>query len=322
MNLQAEKRETRALSPWYIALTLAALCLAAALLLSGGKEASPLLAIAGEYAVARGAPALTGKEKTIPRQTLLEGTLLLASPLHPLPEDYPPPDTRTIRALVGSYLPAREDTALRREAIYALCALHTEHPLAGSVIFENGAVSPAQQEQARREAFERFLQVYPLEQALEKANAAVPGGGESEHQTGYAVDLALTGPLSMGYQDPLARTEEGRWLQDNLWRYGFVRRYGEGNREDGACEGIHIRYVGSLHAEALHTLDMTLEEYLALLRQEGALTLLKDGKPAAYLYCAPCNGDWHLPLPDGAEIQFSADNTGWAIAAVAVKQEP
>lgn len=320
MNLQAEKRAVRPWAALYIGLPLATLCVMAALLWSGAQEESPILASAGEYAVLRGAPALTGGETVISRQTLLKGTLLLVSPAHPLPADYPPPDTRTVRALVGGYLPAEEDTALCREAIYSLCTLQTEHPLTGAV-FENGAVSAAQQEQARREAFSRFQQVYPLAQALEKARAAVPGGGESEHQTGCAVDVTLTGPLSMGYADPLARSEEGRWLRDNLWRYGFIRRYADGE-EDGACEGIHLRYVGPLHAAALHALNTTLEEYLALLRREGALTLMKDSRPAAYLYCAPCQGDWHLPLPEGAEAQCSADNTGWAVAAIPVKQAP
>lgn len=285
--------------------------------LPGRKSVSPVIAAGEGYALLRGAPITEGRETVVKRKELLAGTLLLVSPAHPLPIDFPLPDTRAVHALVGSYLPAAEDTALRKEAIYALCAMETEHPLTGSLRYENGAVSAAQQEQLRRDAFERFRQIVPLTQALERSRAAVPGGGESEHQTGWAVDVSLTGPLSMGQTDPLLRTEAGKWLAENAWRYGFIRRYGS-EEEEGACEGIHLRYVGAVHAAAMHILNVSLEDYWALLRKEGSLTLLRDGEPAVYLYCTPCSGDWAFPLPEGASASFSADNTGWAAAAVRI----
>lgn len=302
-----------------MALALFALAAGLFLLLRQPREISPVIAQREEYAVLRGAPAPKGRETVIPRETLLQGALLLVSPRHPLPADYPPPDTRAVRAMVGQYLPAAENTALRREAIYALCDLQADHSLTGKAVFENGAVSAAQQDEMRRDAFRRCQQVYPLREALEKAVAAVPAGGESEHQTGWAVDVHLTETLALSRPDPLTRTETGLWLRDHLWRYGFIRRFGPDDAEAGGCEGIHLRYVGPVHAAAMHTLGLTLEAYWALLRQEGALTLLRDGRPAAYLYCAPCAGDWLLTLPENASFQCSADNTGWAAAAVSAE---
>lgn len=320
MNVLMEKRkkpETALFCACCLLMTAGLIVLS---LSSHAPAASPVIAQADGYTIERSAPALTGPGITISRRTLLQGTLMLVSGAHPLPKDFPPPDTRSVRALVGSYLPASEETLLCQEAVYALCRLQTDHSLHGLATLENGAVSAAQQEQLRQEAFERYRKVYPLSEAVEKAHAAVPGGGESEHQLGYAVDIYLTGPLALGSSDPLLRTETGKWLSDNLWRYGFIRRYNGSSGEEGACEHIHLRFVGTFHAAAMHALHMTLEEYLALLRAEGSLTLAKDGQPVAYFYCAPCQGSWTLPLPANAAVTCSADNTGWAIAAVEIRK--
>lgn len=314
MFVELVRREKRHIALLALASALAASCLAACFLPRGGKV-SPVLAQAAGYAVSRGAPAPSGNEVTADRKTLLQGELLLVSPRHPLPKDFPPPDTRSIRALVGSYLPAALDAVLRKEAVYALCVLETEHPLAGGLTYENGGVSAAQQNSLRLDAFDRFRRVGPLTEAMKKARAAVPAGGESEHQTGLAIDVVLTAPLALGSPDPLLRNEAGKWLAENAWRYGFIRRYAR-EGEEGACEGVHLRYVGNVHAAAMHALDLPLEEYLALLRREGSLTLTKDGVPEAYIYCAPCPEDWTFPVPEGASVSFSADNTGWAVAAV------
>ena len=263
----------------------------------------------------RGAPPLQGKPTVLSRAQLIQGTLMLASPAHPLPSDLPAPDTPSIRRLVGAYLPAQDGAALRREAIYALCALQTEYALAGKATLLNGMVSNAQQEEERREAFFRYARVASPEEALTRAREAVPGGGESEHQTGWAIDIALTGVLSMGPRDPLLRNEGGKWLQKNLWRFGFIRRYTQAG-EEGGCEHIHVRYVGPAHSAAIHALNGTLEDYLALLRREKALTLRREGQRDMYLYCMPGEGDITVSLPPGAAFTCSADNTGWTVIAL------
>ena len=278
--------------------------------------ADETLASRDGIAVSRGAPALSGKTVCLSRRTLLQGKLLLVSPRRPLPADFPLPDTRGVRAQVGSYLPAQADTALCLEAVYALCEMQLDWPLESGAMLTRGALSAAQQDAWQKAAFERFAAVYPLQEALSRAQAAVPGGGESEHQLGYALDFSLTGPLAASQPDPLLRNDTGRWLSQNAWRYGWVYRYGPGSRAEGACEGIHLRFVGKAHAAAMHALGMELEEYLALLRQERALTVSRDGAPWAYLYCAPCEGDWQLALPPGTSLDVSADNTGWAVAAL------
>ena len=163
---------------------------------------------------------------------------------------------------------------LCRKAIYALCEMETEHSLKDGLILTTGAVSRDEQEDKRRTACLRYMQVVPSDQAIERACQAMPAGGESEHQLGWAVDVELTGTVSMGPKDALLRNDTGKWLADNMWKYGFIRRYCN-ETEEGGCEGIHLRCVGKTHAAIMHETGWTLEEYWANLRKSGALTLKK-----------------------------------------------
>ncbi|MBQ4073641.1 MAG: D-alanyl-D-alanine carboxypeptidase family protein [Clostridia bacterium] len=276
------------------------------------RIAIPILGERDGWAVHRGAKEMRGREIHISRQEMMQGTLLLIGKDHPLPDDYPPPNTRTLRAMVGMYLPVWEDTALLPEAVYSLCDMKQDYSLDSGITFTRGALSAAQLEDWQRQAFQRFSRVYPLQDALHLALLAVPGGMESEHRTGYALDLELHPPLSLGKADPLLRNDVGRWLSENMWRYGWIYRYGPDHEGGGDCEGIHIRYAGKGHAAAMHALQMGLEEYWALLRQEGELTLYQNGIERARIYCTPCQDDWEILLPDEYEYAASLDNTGWA----------
>lgn len=282
-------------------------------------DISPILGARDEWRVEKGAPALAGTPTFLSREALLQGKLLLVSPASPLPMDFAPPSTRDIRAMVGSYLPALEGVMLCQEAVYALCTMQFEYPLEGGISMIRGALSNAQQEEWRREAFDRYSRVYPLNEAMNRVIAEIPGGGESEHQTGYALDIAMKGPLSLVGADPLLHNTAGRWLQENMWRFGWIYRFSPREASEGSCEGIHLRYVGKTHASAMHALNLGLEEYLSLLREQKSVTLLREQSPYAYLYCLPCPGDLSIPLPPDGAWEASADNTGWAVIAVAAQ---
>ena len=275
-------------------------------------EKAALLAEKGEWALMRGAAVPAGRTATLLREQWMQGPLMLASPDHPLPQDYPAPDTRAVRAMVGNYLPVREEVALRADVVYALCAMQTDHSLFGQADIAQGVLSAAQQEDLRRAAYSRYAQVYPVAEALEKAVAAVPGGNESEHQTGYALDIDLTEPLAMMEKNPLLRNEAGRWLAEHMSRYGFIQR-------QGICENVHLRYVGIPHAVAMEVLGLNLEDYLVFLHRENELTLLRDGAPYAYLLCVPAAEAVSFSIPPQAAFLVSGDNTGWVVAAIAAQ---
>lgn len=87
--------------------------------------------------------------------------------------------------------------------------------------------------------------------------AALPG--ESEHQTGLAIDCA-------SYSGTFSETQEAVWLAEHAHEYGFIIRYPEGKEDKTGFqhEAWHIRYVGTRVAEEMHRSGLCLEEYLGL----------------------------------------------------------
>lgn len=87
--------------------------------------------------------------------------------------------------------------------------------------------------------------------------------GNSEHQTGLAVDIGF---YKNGVYDAKFNVsdyeEEFKWLKDNSYKYGFIIRYPEGKEDITGYiyEPWHLRYVGD-KAEFLTKYDLTLEEY-------------------------------------------------------------
>ena len=81
--------------------------------------------------------------------------------------------------------------------------------------------------------------------------------GHSEHQTGYTIDCN-------DINNVFADTDEGKWLAEHCWEYGFIIRYplGKEHITGYSYESWHIRYVGVEHAKAIWEQGLTLEEYL------------------------------------------------------------
>jgi D-alanyl-D-alanine carboxypeptidase len=98
------------------------------------------------------------------------------------------------------------------------------------------------------------------------ADTSTARPGYSEHQTGLAIDIgARSGDCSLKtcFED----TDEGEWLEDNAWRFGFVLRYPEDKSHITGFdfEPWHFRYVGVDLATEMHRLDVeTLEEFFNL----------------------------------------------------------
>ena len=57
--------------------------------------------------------------------------------------------------------------------------------------------------------------------------------------------------------------EEGKWLRENAYRYGFILRYPRGLEDITGYdyEPWHYRYVGQM-ANDIYFNNLTLEEYL------------------------------------------------------------
>ncbi|MDW7668098.1 MAG: M15 family metallopeptidase [Bacillota bacterium] len=86
--------------------------------------------------------------------------------------------------------------------------------------------------------------------------------GQSEHQTGLALDITAAS-VSYQLEDVFGETEEGIWTRENAHRFGFIIRYPEGKEDITGYlyEPWHLRYVGKNLADKIYRQDTTLEEY-------------------------------------------------------------
>ncbi len=136
--------------------------------------------------------------------------------------------------------------------------------------------------------------------------------GFSEHQTGLAVDIAYSAIESKR----LGESQPGKWLMENVWKYGLILRYPD-NKTDVtgiSYEPWHYRYVGIPHAYYCYTNNMCLEEYLAELRKNGSHVIKLDGLTYTVYYQKPIKG--LIQVPVDADFDISGDNRGGYIITV------
>jgi D-alanyl-D-alanine carboxypeptidase len=96
----------------------------------------------------------------------------------------------------------------------------------------------------------------------EEANKYVAQAGESEHQTGLAMDVLSDEYTTL--DEGFKNTKAYNWIVENCYKYGFIIRYPEGKEQITGYdyEPWHIRYVGNEAAEQIARKGITLEEYL------------------------------------------------------------
>ena len=129
------------------------------------------------------------------------------------------------------------------------------------------ALSGYRTKEYQKEIFDRSVrqrteQGLSYEQAYEITSKNVAMPGESEHNTGLAVDIVT--PQDFDVYEEFENTEQFRWLSANASDYGFILRYPKGKTDitGYVYEPWHYRYVGPYDARRIDNLDVTLEEYL------------------------------------------------------------
>lgn len=181
--------------------------------------------------------------------------LLLVNKQYYLPADYVPPDLTKpdIPFSFSGDLPQRY---MRKEAADALSRLY-QQAVAEKITLVG--VSGFRSYQTQKAIFDQKAKA----EGEEKANQFSARPGESEHQTGLAIDISSP---SVGNQltQSFGQTKEGLWLAENAPKYGFIIRYLKGKEDITGYmyEPWHIRYVGIETAQAIASQNITLEEYL------------------------------------------------------------
>ena len=199
-------------------------------------------------------PADTRDRETAMKDAEAKGLLILVNKTHPVDQNYKPDDLEKIK----DYAPDRSETTryMRAEAAEAFHQMVDKAAEDGIELKMTTAY--------RSFDFQKILfDNYVAQKGEEQANTFSAKPGQSEHQTGLAVDVSSP---SVDYQlsDDYGKTKEGKWIADHAYRFGFILRFPKGKEDVTGYqyEPWHLRYVGLAAAKEIHDEDLTLEEYL------------------------------------------------------------
>lgn len=181
--------------------------------------------------------------------------LVLVNKTYVLPSDYKPADL-VIPNIPFPFEGTPEKKMMQKEAALALEELFASLQAEGLELF---GISGYRSFATQRTIFPNNV----LRVGFETANSFSAFPGESEHQTGLAMDVSNR-DVQFRLVEAFGDTAEGIWLKENAHRFGFIIRYPKGKeRITGyTYEPWHLRYVGQEAAQVIADLDITLEEYI------------------------------------------------------------
>lgn len=200
----------------------------------------------------------TGQDNKDSRQPAedVDDILVLVNKKRHLDSSYKPSDL-VIPNVKFSFDEEREKKYMRKEAAEALEELFEQAYKDGMYIF---ALSGYRSYGTQKWLFENKAS----EIGEEEANKIIARPGESEHQTGLAMDITSQS-VQFDLKTKFGETEEGKWVKDNAHKFGFIIRYAKD--KEGITgynyEPWHLRYVGKKAAEEIHNKGIALEEYLS-----------------------------------------------------------
>jgi len=185
-----------------------------------------------------------------------DSILVLVNKTSHLPEDYEPQDL--VQPDVP--FPFTEDLPkklLRREAAAALEELFAAAKEEGLKLFAQSGYRSYQRQAA-------IFAANADKHGEEYANTFSARPGESEHQTGLAMDVTSS-EVNYLLEQEFASTPEGLWLKDHAHEFGFIIRYPKDREAETGYtyEPWHLRYVGREAAGAIFGQGLILEEFLA-----------------------------------------------------------
>ena len=160
--------------------------------------------------------------------------------------------------------------------------------------------------------FRDFDEQSVLYQKMGSAYALPPG--YSEHNLGLALDVGST-------QMKMANAPEGKWIEENSWKYGFILRY---PKDKTAITGIeyepwHIRYVGLPHSMIMKEKNFALEEYLNFLKEQKSISTTIHGEKYEISYY-PITKDTTIHVPSNLRWEISGNNMDGVIVTVFPKR--
>ncbi|WP_188456032.1 D-alanyl-D-alanine carboxypeptidase family protein [Virgibacillus oceani] len=185
--------------------------------------------------------------------------LVLVNKQHELPDGFEPKDL----VVPDVPFPFKEDLPkkyMRKEAAKALEKMFTATEKAGLELYAQSGYRSYNRQQV-------LFASYSEQHGEKEANKFSARPGESEHQTGLTMDV--TSPdIKFQLNTDFGKTDEGKWIRENAHKFGFIIRYPKGKEAitEYQYEPWHLRYVGKEAAKVIYEQQITLEEYLGVLK--------------------------------------------------------
>ena len=197
--------------------------------------------------------------------------LILVNKTHSIDIDYVPLDLvacdkdLTARRRYGAYLRKEpfEMVMKLRDA-----AKESNYDIYVSSGFRSGAEQQRIYARFRDQYIASLKERYPsigMEKIIEEAEILtklkVAKPGQSEHQTGLAMDIACF--FNGNYDEDISNIYEVEWMHENAHKYGFILRYPKGSEEITGYrfEPWHYRYIGEEYATDFVKTGLTFEDY-------------------------------------------------------------
>lgn len=196
--------------------------------------------------------------KTVPLDTIPSSTTVLVNRDYLLPSSYTPKNL-VVPKIRFSFNYMDDKRLMRKDAARALEKMFRDAKKKKNIILYG--VSGYRSYQRQREIYLRNVALRG--RAETDTESAKPGS--SEHQTGLTIDISAAS-VGNSLIQAFADTREGRWVEKNAHKYGYIIRYPQGKAKITGYhfEPWHIRYVGTTVATYLYKNKLTLEEYYGL----------------------------------------------------------
>jgi D-alanyl-D-alanine carboxypeptidase len=184
-----------------------------------------------------------------------DNMLALVNKVFQLPGDYEPDDLTRPDVTFAFGDQDIEKSYLRKEAADALEKMFQAAKKDGITLYASSGYRSYDRQEA-------IFQNEINKVGESKASEVVAVPGNSEHQTGLAMDITSQS-VQLALSEEFGETKEGKWLQKNAHKYGFILRYPKGREKITGYdyEPWHFRYVGKKAAKVIYEHGWTLEEY-------------------------------------------------------------
>jgi len=283
-----------------------------------------------------------GKNVTVTRREMLGGGLLLINRWHLMPSDL----MDEYMVSINQYSRADDDKtnnlpttnaaiSMQPAAVEALMRMYSAARASGldmdNIIISEGYRSMQVQSEKWNNAVSELSSRYSGNTLTEKARLSTAYPGSSDYQSGLSMFLYNYKSNDKDFTNtPLHETDQGKWIYNNCWKYGYVFRFPVAgfpyadSVDKSYKTGINLnnhkvyRYVGEANATAMYILGFCLEEYVEYLMEHPHIAIYNNGQIKYEIYRTTGGyGDMTVNIPSGAAAYTaSVDNMDGVVVSI------